>query len=419
MFKFNDTFMKCIMANLKNNLIPMLLGEPGIGKSSFVMELESRLHTKCFVFPCNQLADKADVTGARLVPVTVNVKQADGSVIQETTYQQVFYPHQIIQTAIQYAIDHPRETPILFMDELNRTTPDVTSECLSIPTLRKIGSVDIPKNLRVITAGNDKGNVVSLDEASVSRFVLYHVEPDLSTFLRVNPNLNIFVKNILQANPGLLFCKRTNDVVVANGQKKDDDDEDMSNAMEILGVEEMNQFTTPRTLSALSDFLNSFTNKELIQMLAETTVVDGQPVSILQEAVEGHVGHTMFSITLMSELATKLMTTNNQTNTLTIQKPAVYDQMKACTTMTDMNALIATMTDNDKSACLAYMLYDHTDNSVLINALAPSMTKMNNNDVSMLFACVQSGELDTENLNVLAASNTPIATSLSLIIQMA
>ena len=143
------------------------MGEPGIGKSSFTEALAEAMDTKCFVLPVNQLADKADLTGARLVPY----EQADGT----TSYKQVFFPHQVIMDAIDYAVANPREWPILFLDEINRTTPDVTSASLSMPTMRAIGSIKLPSNLRLMIAGNDKGNVTTLDEASLSRFAIYHV----------------------------------------------------------------------------------------------------------------------------------------------------------------------------------------------------------------------------------------------------
>ena len=68
--KFDNTLMLCVKKDLEKNLIPMLLGEPGIGKSSWLQNLANLMHTKCFTLACNQLADKADLTGARLVPVT-------------------------------------------------------------------------------------------------------------------------------------------------------------------------------------------------------------------------------------------------------------------------------------------------------------------------------------------------------------
>ena len=42
--------------DIKNNCVPMLVGDPGIGKSSWVESLAKRLGTKCFTLPVNQLA---------------------------------------------------------------------------------------------------------------------------------------------------------------------------------------------------------------------------------------------------------------------------------------------------------------------------------------------------------------------------
>ena len=98
--KFNDTFTEIVKQDLEQGLTPALMGEPGIGKSSFVEALSYTMGTQTFTLPCNQLADKADLTGARLVPT------ADGK-----SYTQVFYPHHVIQDAIEYSRDNPREWP--------------------------------------------------------------------------------------------------------------------------------------------------------------------------------------------------------------------------------------------------------------------------------------------------------------------
>lgn len=93
MFKFNETFTRIVLHDLKQKVknIPMLIGDVGIGKSSWVEKtVAKRLHTKAFTLPCNQLADKADLTGGRLVPVT----DANGAIL---TYEQVFYPHEAIR----------------------------------------------------------------------------------------------------------------------------------------------------------------------------------------------------------------------------------------------------------------------------------------------------------------------------------
>lgn len=409
--KFNNTLLNLVQHDLDNNLIPMLLGEPGIGKSSWVKALGVHMHTKVFVLAVNQLADKADLTGSRLVPITLK----DGSV----TYEQVFYPHSIISQAIRYAEENPQETPILFMDELNRTTPDVTSEALSIPTMRSIGNSELPKNLKVVCGGNDKGNITSLDEASISRFVLYKVEPDLDTFLGLDDNLNPFIKKVLMGHPECLFCKS---VRLLNTQSDDDDDNGEVDLDEILDEgDDIQQFTTPRTITGLSNWLNSFTNDELKGMLAITNIVDGQEVSILQEALEGHTGKTQFTAFLLSEIASGISSVNNQANAVTVGKPNVYDQLKAFQTVSDLDNFVKTMTDNDKSGCLVYAIYEKADNNKLINTLLSNMSNMTSllpADTRALTNAYLKDSLDDTNLKVFLDNQSPIAKGLSVLMTL-
>lgn len=406
--KFNNTLLNLVQHDLDNNLIPMLLGEPGIGKSSWVKALGVHMHTKVFVLAVNQLADKADLTGSRLVPITLK----DGSV----TYEQVFYPHSIISQAIRYAEENPQETPILFMDELNRTTPDVTSEALSIPTMRSIGNSELPKNLKVVCGGNDKGNITSLDEASISRFVLYKVEPDLDTFLGLDDNLNPFIKKVLMGHPECLFCKS---VRLLNTQSDDNGEVDLD---EILDEgDDMQQFTTPRTITGLSNWLNSFTNDELKGMLAITNTIDGQEISILQEALEGHTGKTQFTAFLLSEIASGISSVNNQANAVTVGKPNVYDQLKAFQTVSDLDNFVKTMTDNDKSGCLVYAIYEKADNSKLINTLLSNMSNMTSllpADTRALTNAYLKDSLDDTNLKVFLDNQSPIAKGLSVLMTL-
>lgn len=403
-FRFNQTFDKFIKADIASGAIPFLVGECGIGKSSFVESVAADIRTACFTLAANQLADKADVTGARLVP------QDDGE------YAQVFYPHQVIQDAIRYAIDNPTETPLLFIDEINRTTPDVTSELLSIPTLRAIGSKKLPDNLRVICAGNDKGNVTALDEASISRFVVYPVEPDLDTFLRVNPELNVFIKNTLSAKPDLLFCKMLPKVTtVAN-----DDDEEKQTYIEDLLDDEgaMLQITCPRTLTKFSEWLNTFDDAELQDMLAtQMPSFDGDISSALQEAAIAHVGNTEFTMAFMLEVSSKINTVANQQNSVKFTPPTVYADLKAAQTVSDVNTIVMQMNNKDRSGCLLAALADQADDtSVIINAITPTLTNLDPQDVQTLMALAQAGKLSAPNITTFRGTSTPIATVLSVIL---
>lgn len=409
--KFDNTFMIVVEKDLKTGKIPMLLGEPGIGKSSWVEALATKMHTKAFTLACNQLADKADLTGARLVPVL----DKDGNTV---SYKQMFYPHAVIYDAVEYANENQRETPILFLDELNRTTPDITSALLSIPTARSIGNIKLPSNLKILIAGNDKGNIVSLDEASITRFVLYRVGPDVPTFLAVNPNLNIFVKNVLQAHPELIFCKQTSIAKVQN-TKDDGDDDDMFIEDILDDGEEMKQITTPRTITAISDFLNEFTSAELLALLTETKNINGQDISVLQEVIEGHIGETYFSALLLAEITTGVLKTNNQVNAIAQPpKPAIYDTMKACQDMTALTDLISTMSENDKGGCLVYALYEKVDNAVYITALCAQISSLISADMKNLMQYSASEQLDTENVKVLLGTKTPLAQTLSVVLDI-
>ncbi|MFP7696943.1 hypothetical protein [Trueperella sp. LYQ143] len=137
--------------------------------------------------------------------------------------------------------------------------------------------------------------VAALDEASISRFVLYRVSPDTQTYLDLDPNLN---RHILEAHPQMIFAKNTPQVIDSS-----DPDENIS-LDEILGDgTQMNQITTPRTISALSRWLNAHSDEQLFAMLTDTFKVRGAQVSTLQEVIESHVGATHFAMLVVNEIA--------------------------------------------------------------------------------------------------------------------
>ena len=390
--KFDQNLNEAINACLDADVVPMLLGEPGIGKSSWLEALATARHTKCFTLPCNQLADKADLTGARLVPIT----DKDGAIID---YVQNFYPHKVIHEAIEYALNNPRETPILFLDELNRTTSDVTSEALSIPTMRKIGGRALPQNLKVVIAGNDKGNVTALDSASISRFALFRVAPDTATFLGLDANLNPFVRKVLESHPECIFCKT---VSIAQGKKDDGDDDDSEVLIEEIldDGEAMNQLTTPRTISGVSRWLNGFSNDQLAQWLGQVYTREGEEISLLQEMLSGIMTQTV-----------------SASNSVNIGKPSCYDQMKSQTSSLDIEQFVDGMSENERSGCLLYALYEKQDNAPFIRALAQKTT-ITPTDMKTLMSLSATDKLDIENVRTFMGTGTPLATTLQVILNV-
>lgn len=402
--KFNQTLTDFVAKDLKANKIPMLLGEPGIGKSSWTESLAASMQTKCFTLPINQLADKADLTGARLVPT------GNGD-----NYKQVFYPHEVIMDAVEYADKHPRETPILFLDEINRTTSDVTSAALSIPTMRRIGSIKLPSNLKVMIAGNDKGNITSLDEASISRFVIYRTEPDTQTFLELTDSLNPFVKNVLVRNPDLIFCKSI-DAADANANLSDDDAgcDALSIDDIITDGEGMQQITTPRTITSLSDWLNEFTNEELIQLLTIPTMVEGIESNVLMEGIVGHAGYTNFAVQVCEEIRMNVNSVSASANAKMPKAPACYAELKQQPDMNALQAYIANMNEAELSACIVYAIYEKIDNRVILLELTKVAQKIDPADMQMLLNMVAAEEYDKENWATVTNSGTRIGLVLEM-----
>jgi len=404
--KFNSTLTSFVSKDLAAGKIPMLLGEPGIGKSSWTESLAASMQTKCFTLAVNQLADKADLTGARLVPTNNN------------GYKQVFYPHEVIMDACDYANDHPRETPILFLDEINRTTADVTSAALSIPTMRRIGSVKLPSNLKVMIAGNDKGNITSLDEASVSRFVLYRTEPDTQTFLDLSDDINPFIRNVLTKNPSLIFCKSIDAAVVNGNAKKDDDDDSNEQTLSIDDIitdgEGMQQITTPRTVMALSDWLNAFDKSELIELLATPATVEGIETNMLMEGIVGHAGYTNFSICVEDEIRSNLNSFSASASSKTPKAPKCYAELKSQPDMTALQTYVAGLNESELSASITYAIYEKVDNKTILLELLKVANKLSPDDTSMIMNMIGGELYDRENWETVINSHTKIGAFLEM-----
>lgn len=380
--------------------IPMLLGGPGIGKSSWVKWFAGEIGTKSFSLACNQLGDKADLTGARLLPVLDKNGNETGD------WEQKFFPHQTISRAIRYALENKSETPILFLDEINRTTADITSALLSLATDRTIGNVELPDNLRIMIAGNDKGNVTMLDTASISRFVLYYMKPCLETFLKWNPNLNIFVKNTVVKNPELIYEDRP---VIT--QSEDSDEEFDINMLD--DADQMLQITTPRTIAYMSDFLNEIPQDVLISSL--TLSDDG--VSAIEELITGHVGKTNFAMLLTQEIVQNVMTVNTNQNapTLVVTKPKCFDELKAVPTVKDLEEKLMDLSVREQSMVLAYALQDTADHSNLLNVLSTVMTEIDIDAKKKIMTLSANDQIDEDNLRAFMVAKNSVTDTINII----
>lgn len=407
---FNEMLVDTTIDLLEAGRVPALMGEPGIGKSSFVEDVARRTNTRCFTLPCNLLADKADLTGARLV-------------LDEKTgiWSQKFFPHDTISQAIGYAKNNPNEQPILFLDEINRTTSDVTSGTLTLVTLRRIGNEDLPKNLRIIVAGNDKGNVTALDDASISRFAIINVAPDASTLIEIlGDNLHPWVKKVLEKHPETVFVKNTNEQIAVDGQDDEDDDATVSVFDLFDGTEEIRPFATPRTIDGVSRYLNVLSFDKIVSLMATPSVTrDGRNISYLQEVIEGLTGNTSFTTLLMGIISDELSKGSTGTqNAQRVVKPRIYDKLKEAskTSIDAINQVIATMTDNDASGCFVFAMYEREDNTAIIQALNERLDKLAQNHINELIVLWSSGALYSKNCETVNCLNHGLALKINTVI---
>ncbi|WP_435108136.1 ATP-binding protein [Nocardiopsis synnemataformans] len=396
--QFDQTFLTVLKLNLEGGSVPFLVGEPGIGKTSIIKALARSMNSQCYVIQVNQLADKSDLIGARLLPVS-------GS----TSYEQRFFPHHRVREAVSYAHDNPRDWVILLLDEINRTTPDVTSAALTLSTERELGDTRLPDNVKIVVTGNDKGNVTALDDASISRFAVYRVTPNAHTLMdHLGDRLNPSVRKVLSAHPSLVFARAKPAVPAVDGLD-DDDTTTVAFSSLVDASEEMNQFTTPRTIEQVSEWLNRADHQLLSELIQTQTILgdedtgSGREGTLLTEVIEGMVGNTPFTDLLINEITTDLNSgTNGQANTsIQVPQPRCYDMLKQATTISALEDLVSNLTPNEKSGSLVFALYEKADNSTIVVQLAEHLDRIEPEHMSTFVQLLSTSMVDADNLKAL------------------
>ncbi len=383
----NQNAVKIIESDLKNgNLIPFLLGAPGIGKSSIVKSIAEKNGWGFHEMLCNQIAMQADLTGCR----TLTYKDAQG----EEQAKQVFFPHAVVKEAIEEAIAYPNKTVVLFLDEVNRTTAAVTSALLTFITARKIGTEVLPDNIKLIAAGNDDGNVISLDMASTTRFILRRCQPDAMTFLGLG-KIHPVIEELLKTQPALIYQEHNAAV-----------DE---NAEEIFSADEneFQQIATPRTIMGLNRAL--LDNAQMVMNMGEED---------LKEYVTGFTGDTLFTEAVVTNIMANKFKLAAPSQIEAPVRPACIDRFISVNMLTDIQAIANSMTDEERSAAILYMVYDTTANYTdymkeVVRTYGKNM--LVDGGQQKLTTIINSGSYNRDAYSEIIASGTPIAASFSMI----
>jgi hypothetical protein len=400
-----------------STICPFIMGEPGIGKSSVVRAMCEDRGWHFFELLCNQLGDRADLTGCRSIKETVEV---DGKM--EEIWKQIFFPHQSVQDAITCAKNHPDDIVVLFLDEINRTNADITSAVLSFTTAKKIGTYEFPGNVRFIVAGNDKGNITALDSASISRFSKFKLVPSATTYMSIEPELNPYIQRVLKANPQFIFGKSA--AIVTTQNKSDDDDESYTSEYETFddAAEGFQQITTPRTISGLNAFLNACDMNMLNSMVSQTCTDDesGETHSMLEAIVQGHVGNTLFANAVCQEIADDLNRgIHSRLNAIAKpKKPSCYSSLMRCTDRQTRDTMLSKLNEEDLSSILVYACWEkNVDNSDIIEATARHFHNalLSGTAMSSLVGLKSHDEVDADNYNALMNTGIPLTNTLKSI----
>lgn len=411
--KFGNTLTKLLQQDLESNRAPFLIGDVGIGKSSFCLDLSNQQNGKAFLVPCNQMADKLDLIQERLAEVE------DAPTLDER-FIMVYVIHPEIKEALDYAVAHPDQHVYLTFDEINRTSADLTSALLTTITMRKLGNHVFPQNLHIIAAGNDRGNITMLDEASLTRFVLYQVEPSTDVFLNImGSDLHWAIREALQANPQFIFERSVGATMVA--AETDDNDND-TNMLTLTGDgsgESMEQLTTPRTIEYLSDKLNTLEDDP--EFLRELTItprdisyrgIDVSNQSQLTEVIYGTVGNTGLANDVLLRITNKIMTPANATNKSdTLSTTKLYRKLTKCQTMSDVENTVNAASMSDRAETLLYVLGTKNTHIGLAVPLADAIddTQMQSSVIGSLLARSASGLENEEAMTQFMKSSSPLA----------
>lgn len=398
----NDLLIDVLTIDLKNNIVPFLAGEPGIGKSSVLRQLTTSLGAESFVVPCNLLVDKGDLLGARLV------KTDDGS------YAQQFFPHYKVKAAVEAAKADPNKIILLVLEEINRSNSDITSGVLTMVTERELGMEQLPPNLKLVATGNTKGNITSLDDASLSRFSIYHLEPDAHTVIsHLDDKIHPCIKAVLTKHPETVFARSTPNALAIDSE--DDNEELTTYGSDVFDTtEEMLQLTTPRTIEYANDWINDVSDETLHKLIHTQSERQGRTVTLLQELLEGKLGDTTFTKHLIDEIINTAQTTAGASSSTPAKptKPMSFDALKKVSTLDAMNDIITSLDNTEKSALIIYSLASSEDNHHLLAQLAAATSTIEPEHRGQLAMLAGSHQLNDANVQALLNTNAAVSQEL-------
>ncbi|MDD3695380.1 MAG: AAA family ATPase [Lentisphaeria bacterium] len=180
-----------LQATLQAGVAALLLGPPGVGKSSLAAELAKSLHKKLIDIRLSQ-KDPAELGG-------VYFPNRESQVLE-------LFPPGWVQQAVQ-------EPCLVFLDEFNAGLTKLhQAAAYQIVLENRIGEFSFHPETRVLAAGNrqeDYSLATPLSQALNNRFAHFHMRPDSEDWLRwaASHNINEDIMAFIQTyGDDVLFC---------------------------------------------------------------------------------------------------------------------------------------------------------------------------------------------------------------------
>lgn len=172
---------------MKHNIVPILVGDAGIGKTQIVKSLLSDLMGLVHLHLATQ--EPGDIVG-------LLEKNPDGRSCRHLKPE--WFPTE--------------GSGIVFLDEFNRMHPDVMQAMMSFPLERKVHTHVLPEGWKIIAAGNynnERYNVLDTNEGAwLSRFCYIDVKPTVEEFIVYAESKNEdSVAAFIRAHPEMLEVK--------------------------------------------------------------------------------------------------------------------------------------------------------------------------------------------------------------------
>lgn len=145
---------------LRAGNVPNIVGDAGIGKSALVEDVARQMSAQLYTTVVS-LSEKGDLA-IPVPPLTSDsfVETKDYGRLANVQYG---YAETLIRI-IQFAEEHPGQPIIWFLDEFNRGSQAVQSELMNLVLQRRINSLQIPAQVKMIIAENPDSTMAGFND---------------------------------------------------------------------------------------------------------------------------------------------------------------------------------------------------------------------------------------------------------------